>query len=168
MSNLKPFTKIPENSWAAKNSTLIGNIQLHGNNIILFNSVIRADNDFICIGNGTNIQDGCILHADDGVPLKLGENVTVGHMSMLHGCSIGSNTLIGINAIILNGSEIGDNCIIAANSLIPENKIIPSNSVVMGSPGKIVREATPSDLKRISENAKHYIKQIPIFKKSIF
>jgi len=168
MSNLKPFLKIPENSWVAKNATLIGNIRLLGNNIILFNSVIRADNDLISIGKGTNIQDGCVLHADDGVPLTLGENVTIGHMSMLHGCSIGSNTLIGINAIVLNGSKIGENCIIAANSLIPENKIIPSNSVVMGSPGKVVRETTTSDLKRINENSKHYIEQIPFFKKSIF
>ena len=87
---------------------------------------------------------------------------------MLHGCSIGSNTLIGINAIVLNGSKIGENCIIAANSLIPENKIIPSNSVVMGSPGKVVRETTTSDLKRINENSKHYIEQIPFLKNLFF
>ena len=116
-----------------------------------------GDNDPITIGEGSNIQDGSILHTDDGVPLTIGSNVTVGHMVMLHGCTIGDGSLIGINAVVLNKAVIGKNCIIGANTLIPEGKVIPDRSLVVGSPGRIIRQLTDDDLQRLMENADGYV-----------
>ena len=122
----------------------------------------------IYIGEGSNIQDGSVLHTDPGCPLKVGKGVTVGHLVMLHGCTIGDNSLIGIGAVILNNAKIGKNCIIGAKALITENKEIPDNSLVVGSPGKIIREVTEDEKKAVIENTKHYQNNWKKYSKSIF
>ena len=132
-----------EDYFVADNATVIGSVVLENNASIWFNAVLRGDNDVISIGENANIQDGSVLHTDTGFPLRVGKNVTVGHMVMLHGCEIGEGSLIGINSVILNGAKIGKHCLIGANSLIAEGKEIPDGSMVMGSPGKIVRQLTP-------------------------
>lgn len=143
--------------WIADNATIIGDVRLGDRANIWFGAVLRGDNDPITIGEGSNIQDGSILHTDDGVPLTIGSNVTVGHMVMLHGCTIGDGSLIGINAVVLNKAVIGKNCIIGANTLIPEGKVIPDRSLVVGSPGRIIRQLTDDDLQRLMENADGYV-----------
>ena len=143
--------------WIAPNATVIGDVRLAANVSIWWSAVLRGDNDPITIGAGTNIQDGSILHTDDGIPITLGSHITVGHMVMLHGCSVGDGTLVGIKSVVLNGAVIGKHCLIGANTLIPEGKVIPDRSVVMGSPGKVVRELTDEQLARIARNAPHYV-----------
>jgi|TARA_B110000967_G_C18627145_1_gene431794 carbonic anhydrase/acetyltransferase-like protein (isoleucine patch superfamily) len=155
------------NNWIAPNAVVIGDVTLEKNVSIWFSATLRGDIENIHIGEGSNIQDGSVLHTDPGYPLKIGKNVTVGHLVMLHGCVIGDNSLIGIGAVILNGSKIGKNCIVGANTLITENKIIPDNSLVVGSPGKIVRQVTADEVKSISENAIHYQKNWKKYSKSV-
>ena len=135
--------------WVAPNAIVLGKVRIERDASVWFNSVVRGDNDPIVIGERTNVQDGCVLHADPGFPLTIGPEATIGHMVMLHGCSIGRGTLIGIGAIVLNGARIGDECLIGAGALIPENKEIPSRSVVFGSPGKIVRQVSEKELERM-------------------
>jgi carbonic anhydrase/acetyltransferase-like protein (isoleucine patch superfamily) len=143
--------------WIAPNAAVMGNVILKKNASIWFNVTVRGDNDPIEIGENTNIQDGSVLHTDVGKPLIIGKNVTVGHMVMLHGCTIGDNSLIGIGSIILNGAKIGRNCLIGANSLITEGKEIPDNSMVMGAPGKVVRELQPGQIEALKASAAHYV-----------
>ena len=146
-----------KNCWVAPNASVIGDVTLSKDVSIWFNAVLRGDIENIFIGEGSNVQDNCVLHTDKGYPLKIGSYVTVGHLVMLHGCTIHDNILIGIGSTILNKTVIGKNCIVGANSLIPEGKIIPDNSLVMGSPGKIIRELKPEEIKGIRENAEHYV-----------
>jgi len=143
--------------WIAPNATVIGDVRLGANVSVWWNAVLRGDNDPITVGANTNIQDGSVLHTDDGVPLTLGRDITVGHMVMLHGCIVGDGSLIGIKSVILNGAVVGKHCLIGANTLIPEGKVIPDRSLVMGSPGKVVRELTDEQLARFSRNAPHYV-----------
>ena len=135
----------------------MGKVTLKKNASIWFGAVLRGDNDPIVIGENSNIQDNSVLHTDVGQPLTIGDNVTVGHMVMMHGCTIGDGSLIGIGAIVLNGARIGRNCLIGAGSLITEGKEIPDNSVVMGSPGKVVRVLTPEQAAGIAMGAAHYV-----------
>lgn len=144
--------------WVAANATVIGNVRIGDDASVWFNTVIRGDNELIDIGAGSNVQDGCVLHTDPGFPMVIGPECTIGHMVMLHGCKIGRGSLVGIGSIILNGAVIGEECLIGANTLIPEGKEIPPRSVVMGSPGKIVRQATETDLARMQAPAAHYRK----------
>ncbi len=143
--------------FVAQSATVIGTVAFENNASIWFNAVARGDNDWIVIGEDSNVQDGSVLHTDHGVPLTIGRGVTVGHKVMLHGCTIGDFSLIGINAVVLNGARIGKYCLIGANTLIPEGKEIPDGSLVMGSPGKVVREI--SDLQRqiLEGSAQHYV-----------
>ena len=143
-------------NWVAPNASIIGDVALENNTSIWFNATLRGDIENIYIGKGSNVQDGSVLHTDPGYPLKIGKDVTIGHLAMLHGCTIGDNSLIGIGAVILNGTKIGKNCIIGANALVTENKVIPDNSLVIGSPGKIARQVTDEEVKSITENAIHY------------
>jgi len=154
--------ELPEGSeyWVAPNATLIGQITLAPLASIWFGAVLRGDNEPIKIGQRSNIQDGCVLHTDMGFPLVIGDDVTVGHQAMLHGCWIGNNCLIGIGSTILNGARIGQNCIIGAHALIPEGNEIPDNSLVVGMPGKIKREISASDAEGIAELAQHYVVNI--------
>jgi carbonic anhydrase/acetyltransferase-like protein (isoleucine patch superfamily) len=144
--------------FVAESATLIGSIALGADASVWFNAVLRGDNDQITIGPESNIQDGAVLHTDAGIRLTLGRGVTVGHKAMLHGCEIGDYTLVGINAVILNRARIGKNCIIGANALIAEGKQIPDRSLVLGSPGKIVRQVTDQEVESMLVHAaRHYV-----------
>ena len=144
-------------SWVAPNAVLVGKVRLQAGASVWFNAVLRGDNELIDIGEYSNVQDGAVMHTDMGFPLTLGKGVTVGHNAMLHGCSVGDYSLIGINAVILNGARIGRNCIIGANALIAEGKVIPDGSLVMGSPGKVVRELSDQQKKLLEASAAHYV-----------
>lgn len=143
--------------FVADNATLVGSVVLHPNASVWFNAVIRADNEPVIIGEGSNIQDSSVLHNDMGYPLEIGRHVTVGHKVMLHGCTIGDYSLIGINAVVLNGAKIGRYCLIGANALIPEGMEIPDGSLVLGSPGKIRRSLSEADKAMLEASAQHYI-----------
>jgi carbonic anhydrase/acetyltransferase-like protein (isoleucine patch superfamily) len=153
--------------FIADNATVIGSVVLEQNASIWFNAVLRGDNDVITVGENSNVQDGSVLHTDGGFPLTIGKNVTIGHKVMLHGCVIGDNSLIGINAVVLNGAKIGKNCLIGANALIPEGKVIPDGSLVMGSPGKVVREMTADKIKGLELSALHYVENFKRYKKEL-
>jgi carbonic anhydrase/acetyltransferase-like protein (isoleucine patch superfamily) len=143
--------------WVAPSASVIGNVILHTNASVWFGAVLRGDNDPITVGPDSNIQDGSVLHTDMGSPLTLGRGVTVGHKAMLHGCEVGDYSLIGIGAVVLNGVKIGRNCIIGANALITEGKVIPDNSLVVGQPGKVVRERDPAHIAVLQMSAEHYV-----------
>ena len=159
--------KIDPNSWAAPNAVLIGKVELKKDSNVWFNATLRGDIEPIVIGEGTNIQDGSVLHTDPGCHITIGKNVTVGHLVMLHGCVIEDDCLIGIGSTILNKAKIGKNSIIGANSLITENKVIPERSLVIGSPGKVIRQVTDEEIKGIKENAFHYIENYKKYKKKV-
>lgn len=144
------------NYWVAPSATVIGNIVLEEDSSIWFNSVLRGDNEQIRLGAGSNIQEGCVLHTDPGFPMHIEPNCTIGHIVMLHGCTIKTGSLIGIGAIILNGAVIGEECLIGAGALIPEGKVIPPRSLVMGTPGKVVRAMTDQDIARIQQSVVSY------------
>lgn len=143
--------------WIAPSATVLGSVILKKNASVWFNAVLRGDNDPIEVGENSNIQDGSVLHTDAGSPLTIGRDVTIGHMVMLHGCTVGDNSLIGIGSIVLNHAKIGKNCLIGANTLITEGKEIPDNSMVMGSPGKVVRTLDDSAVTMIAMSAAHYV-----------
>jgi len=145
--------------YIADDATVIGDVQLGNQASIWFKSILRADSATIRIGAGTNIQDACVLHVDEGVPLNIGDQVSVGHQVMLHGCTVHDGCLIGINAVILNHAVIGENSLIGANTLIPEGKQIPPGSLVVGSPGRVVRQLEAEEITLIKSIAGHYIAQ---------
>jgi carbonic anhydrase/acetyltransferase-like protein (isoleucine patch superfamily) len=161
----KHVPNIDPECWVAPNAIIIGKVQLKKNSNIWFNTVLRGDVDQITIGENTNIQDGSIIHTDPGCPTIVGNCVTVGHMVMLHGCEIADDCLIGIGSTILNKTKIGKNCIIGANALVTENKVIPERSLVLGSPGKIVRQVTDEEIEHIKENARDYVENFKKYKK---
>lgn len=143
--------------WVAPNATLVGRVILKRNASVWFGAVLRGDNAPITIGENANVQDGCVMHTDAGSPLTLGTNVTVGHLAMLHGCMVGDNSLIGIGAVVLDGARIGRNCLIGAKALIPEGKEIPDNSLVVGAPGRVVREVSDEQRRMLVHSAEHYV-----------
>jgi carbonic anhydrase/acetyltransferase-like protein (isoleucine patch superfamily) len=144
--------------WVAPTAVLIGKVILEEDASVWFGSVLRGDNEPIRVGTRSNIQEGCVLHTDPGFPLTIAEGCTIGHMVMLHGCTIGRGSLIGIGSIVLNGAHIGEECLIGANTLIPEGKEIPPRSMVLGSPGKIVRELSSEEVARFGGAAGRYVK----------
>jgi carbonic anhydrase/acetyltransferase-like protein (isoleucine patch superfamily) len=158
---------IGEHHFIAENAIVIGTVVMENNSSVWYNVVARGDNDVLTIGENSNVQDGSVLHTDKGVKLTIGKNVSVGHLVMLHGCTIGDNTLLGINCVILNHAVIGKNCIIGANALIPEGKVIPDGSVVVGSPGKVVRQANADEIAMIKWNADDYVKNFKRFQKEL-
>ena len=164
LDGVEPTVPASENYWVAENATVLGNVTLGENASVWFNAVLRGDNDPIHIGDNTNIQDGSVLHTDIGCPLNIGRDVTVGHMVMLHGCTIGDESLIGIGATIMNKAEIGRNCIIGAHSLIPEGKVIPDNSLVMGAPGKIIKTLGSEQIAMLRGSAAVYVANWKRFK----
>ncbi len=143
-------------SWVAPNATLIGRVRLEIDASVWFGAVLRGDQEWIAIGERSNVQDNCVLHTDMGFPLVIGPDCTIGHMAMLHGCTIGPNTLIGIGAVVLNGARVGANCLVGAKALITEGKVIPDGSMVMGAPGKVVRTLTDAEIARNKAAAAHY------------
>ena len=155
LANLVP--SVADSNFIAPNATLIGDVVLGEHASIWFNVVIRADMETVNIGENTNIQDGSILHVDTGFPMTIGRDVTVGHKVMLHGCTIGDNTLIGMNAVVLNGANIGKNCLIGANSLVTENMQVPDGHLVLGSPAKVVKALDDSTRAMFTKSAMHYV-----------
>ena len=143
--------------WIAPSSSVIGRVILKHNASIWFGAVARGDNDPIEIGENSNVQDNSVLHTDFGMPLTIGPDVTIGHKVMLHGCTIGEGSLVGIGSIVLNGARIGRSCLIGAHALITEGKEIPDFSVVMGAPGKVVRQVTPEQAEGLRAGARHYV-----------
>ena len=156
-----------DNYFIADSASVIGSVVMHHNASIWFGAVLRGDNDVITIGENSNVQDLSVLHVDPGFPLTIGKNVTVGHKVMLHGCEIGDNSLVGINSVILNGAKIGKNCLIGANSLISENKVIPDGSLVMGSPGKVVKQLSEDQMKGLEMSALHYVENFKRYKRDL-
>ena len=143
--------------WVAPDAVLIGKVKLERNASVWFGAVLRGDNDLITIGENSNVQDGAVLHTDAGLPLTVGRNCTIGHRAILHGCTIGDNTLIGMGATILNGARIGNNCLIGANALVTEGKVIPDNSLVMGAPAKVVRVLDDEAAANLAKAALGYV-----------
>ncbi len=153
--------------WIAPNATVIGKVVLDNNVSIWFNVVVRGDNDVITIGENSHVQDGSVLHADPGLPLTLGKNVSVGHMAVLHGCTIGDGCLIGIKSVIMNGAVVGRNCLIGANALVAEGKTIPDGSLVIGSPGKVVRQLSAEEIAGILGFADDYVQRFKLYRTSL-
>ena len=153
--------------WVADNAVVVGKVLLKQDANVWFNAVLRGDNELITVGEGSNVQDGAVLHTDPGYPLVIGPHVTVGHKVMLHGCEIGEGSLIGINSVVLNGVKIGKNCIIGANALIPEGKEIPDNSMVLGTPGKVVKTLSEEQGMAIRIGAKHYVENARRFREQM-
>lgn len=149
--------------YIAPGSHVIGSVELGDNSSVWFNVVIRGDCDTISIGTDSNVQDGSVLHTDEGIPLRIGKGVTIGHKVMLHGCEIGDYSLIGINSVILNGAKIGAHCVIGANSLVTENMQIPDGSLVMGSPAKVIKALPVESKSMLKKSAQHYVKNAQFY-----
>src|SRR6266571_3370059 len=156
-----------EEWFIAHNAAVIGTVILHNQASVWFNAVARGDSDIITIGERTNIQDAAVLHADPGIPLTLGKNVSVGHQAMLHGCTVGDGSLVGIGAVILNHAVIGSRCIIGAGALIPEGKTYPDGVLVLGSPGRVVRELKPEERDGLLENADIYVRRSKLYREKL-
>ena len=148
-----------DDHWIAPTAVLIGKVRLERDASVWWGAVLRGDNEPITVGQGSNVQDNCVLHTDPGFLLTIGPDVTVGHLAMLHGCTIGAGTLVGIGAVVLNGARVGRNCLIAAKALVGEGKEIPDNSVVMGVPGKVVGEVRPEQAERIRAGSAVYVRR---------
>lgn len=146
--------------FIAHNATLVGSVILEEDVSVWFNAVLRADNDLISVGARTNIQDGAVLHTDPGIPLTLGSGVTIGHQAMLHGCTVGDGSLIGIQAVVLNHAVIGRDCLVGAKTLIPEGKVFPDRSLIVGTPGRVVRTLSDADLANLRAAADIYVEKI--------
>jgi len=144
-------------AWVAPNAVALGKVELGEDASVWFGAVLRGDNELIRVGARSNVQDGCVLHTDPGFPLDIGEDCTIGHMVMLHGCTIGSGSLIGIGSIVLNGARIGEGSLIGANTLITEGKEFPPRSMVLGSPGKLVRQLSEEESSRLKASAGRYV-----------
>ncbi len=153
----KKLKTADDNFWIAPNASVIGEVNLERDASIWFNAILRADNEPITIGEGSNVQDGAIIHTDPGFACRIGRKVTVGHMAMLHGCSIGDGSLIGIGSVVLNGAKIGKNCIIGSKALVTEGMEVPDGSMVLGIPGKIKKTLTEEEQSIVSLGAEHYI-----------
>ncbi|WP_342306159.1 gamma carbonic anhydrase family protein [Methanolobus sp. ZRKC5] len=156
---------ISPTAFVADNATVIGNVTISDDSSVWFNAVIRGDSDMISIGKRTSIQDNVVIHTDAPQKVEIGDDVTVGHGAVLHGCRISNNVLIGMNTTVLNGVEIGENCIIGANALVPPGKKIPAGSLVVGVPGKVQRQLTEGDIAHITENAAEYVGLLKEYKK---
>ncbi len=151
--------KVGKECYIAPSADVIGDVDMHDKSSVWFNCVLRADNAKITIGEGSNVQDGSVLHVDEGFPLEIGTNVTIGHKVMLHGCTIGNNSLIGMNAVVLNGAKIGENCIIGAGALVTEKTEIPDGYMALGSPAKPVKEIGEGVTKMLQMGADHYMEK---------
>ncbi|MCO4839189.1 gamma carbonic anhydrase family protein [Ascidiaceihabitans sp.] len=159
--------QLHEDTWVAADANLIGKVVMLAGASVWFGSTIRADHEIILIGEGTNVQENTVMHIDKGFPLTIGTNCTIGHKVMLHGCTIGDNTLIGMGATVLNGAKIGKNCLIGAGALITEGKEIPNGSLVMGVPGKVVRQLDDEAIAKLEASALHYQENMRRFRDSL-
>lgn len=153
----------PDVGWIAPTAVVAGDVAIGAEAGIWFGTVIRGDIEPITIGARSNVQENCVLHTDSGYPLTIGDNCTIGHGAIVHGCSIGDNSLIGMGATVLNGARIGRNCLIGANALVTENKVIPDNSMVVGAPGKVVREIDAAGVEALAASAERYVRNAKRF-----
>lgn len=158
LDNIRPELPVEGQYWIAPSADVIGRVRLLQDASIWFGAVLRGDNEWITVGQGSNVQDGCVLHTDLGAPLIIGTNCTIGHKAILHGCEIGDNSLVGMGAIVLNHAKIGKNCLIGAGALIPEGKVIPDNSLVVGQPGKVIRVVSDEAAAKLTASALSYQK----------
>lgn len=156
--------EIDPSAFLAESANIIGKVRIEAKASIWFDVTIRGDNELISVGENSNVQEGCILHTDPGYPLTIENNVTIGHQAMLHGCSIGQGSLIGIQAVILNGAKIGKNCLVGAGALVTEGKEFPENSLIIGSPAKAVRTLTEQDILKMQANTHHYVERGQAYK----
>lgn len=157
LGDKKPQLPAEGEYWIAPNAIVLGDVILKRNASVWFSAVVRGDNDPITIGENTNVQDGSVLHSDAGLPLTIGKDVTIGHMAMIHSCTIGDNSLIGIGAIVLSRAKIGKNSIVGAHSLVPEGKEYPDGVLVLGSPARVARELKPEEISFLTGSAEHYV-----------
>lgn len=153
--------------FIAESAVVVGSVRIGNNVSVWFNAVVRADDGTIVIGEDSNIQDGAVLHCEKENDLVIGRGVTVAHKAMLHGCTIGDNSLIGINAVVLNGAVIGRNCLVGAGALVLENSVIPDNSMVLGAPAKVARPVTQEQIDEIIDAAAHYVRNFKNFRKNL-
>jgi carbonic anhydrase/acetyltransferase-like protein (isoleucine patch superfamily) len=165
LDDRRPVTK--GDYFVAPNAAVIGSVVLEHNASVWWNVTIRGDNDVITLGENVNVQDGSVLHTDGGVQLTLARNVSIGHLVMLHGCTVGENTLVGIGAIVLNRVTIGRNCLVGAGSLIPEGKVIPDGSLVLGVPGRVMRSLTPEEIAMNTWIAEHYVERATRYRQGL-
>ena len=156
--------RLADTAWVAESAQVMGNVELAADTSVWFNAVLRGDTEVIRVGRGSNIQDNSVVHADIGFPVTIGENVTVGHHVMLHGCSIGDGSLIGIQAVVLNGARIGKHCLVGAGALVTEGKEFPDGSMIFGSPAKWVRQLTAEQMAELDRSAEHYVENARRFK----
>ncbi|WP_137173234.1 gamma carbonic anhydrase family protein [Massilia sp. HP4] len=156
--------EIDPSAFVADTATVLGKVTLEANASVWFGATLRGDNERITIGEGSNVQEGTVMHTDPGYPLELGKNVTVGHQAMLHGCTVGDGSLIGIQAVVLNGARIGKGCLVGAGALVTEGKQFPDHSLILGSPAKVVRTLTQEDLLRLEATAAGYVARGQLFK----
>ncbi|MGE0233365.1 MAG: gamma carbonic anhydrase family protein [Flavobacteriaceae bacterium] len=157
--------ELPEKGryWVAPSASVIGKVTLKEDTSIWFGAVLRGDNERITVGKGSNVQENCVFHTDMGYPMTIGQDCVIGHLAMLHGCTIGDGSLVGMGAIVLNGAVIGRNVLIGANAVVSEGKEIPDNSLVLGSPGRVVRQLTDEQAKMLRSGAQHYVKRSRLF-----
>lgn len=159
--------QLDEDTWVAPDANVIGDVVLEAGASVWFCATLRGDNERITVGEGSNVQENCVFHTDIGFPLKIGPGCTIGHKVMLHGCTIGTNSLIGMGATVLNGARIGDNCLIGAGALVTEGKEIPDGSLVMGAPGKVVRQLDEAAIKTLELSALHYQENMRRFRQNL-
>jgi carbonic anhydrase/acetyltransferase-like protein (isoleucine patch superfamily) len=156
--------QLADTAWVADSAQVMGNVVMAEGASVWFGAILRGDTEVLTIGKNSNVQDGSVVHADVGYPVTLGDNVTVGHQVMLHGCTVGDGSLIGIQSVVLNGAKIGKNCLVAAGSLVSGGKEFPDGSMIMGSPAKVVRQLTPEQIEGLLESAAHYVENAKRFK----
>lgn len=158
--------KIADTAWIAEGAVVVGDVTLKAYANVWFTAVLRGDTESLVIGANSNIQDGAICHADPDYPLMIGKGVTIGHRAIVHGCTVGDNSLIGMGAIVLNGAKIGKNCIVGAGALVTQNKVFPDNMLILGSPAKVVRELTLGEIATNRRSAEEYVAKAQAFKNS--
>ncbi|CAD6560279.1 gamma carbonic anhydrase family protein [Paraburkholderia sabiae] len=159
--------QLTESAWVAPQAVVIGRAELAARTSVWFNAVIRADNEPVKIGEGSNVQEGAVLHTDPGFPMDIAANVTIGHQAMLHGCTVGEGSLIGVQAVILNGAVIGKNCLVGAGAVVTEGKVFPDRSLIVGAPAKVVRELTDEQVASLLENAADYVRRADVYRRQL-
>ena len=159
--------RIAETAWVADSAQVIGRVALEEGASVWFGAILRGDNEWITIGRGSNVQDGSVLHTDMGCPLTIGADVTIGHQVVLHGCTIGDGSLVGIQAVVLNNAKMGKNCLVGAGALVTEGKEFPDGSLIMGSPARVVRQLSPEQFERVKLGAVHYLENAARYRKGL-
>ncbi len=156
--------RLADSAWVADGAQVIGNVSMAEGSSVWFGCVLRGDGELLSLGRNCNVQDGSVVHADPGFPFTLGDNVSIGHHVMLHGCTIGEGSLIGIQSVVLNGAKIGKHCLVGAGSLVTEGKEFPDGSMILGSPARVVRQLTPEQIEGLARAARHYVANAQRFK----